>query len=137
VAIDASHSLFSAVTRAVRAPSRVETDYTTTSLANAVVRAFVRLQPNPEFKAEALVAYELGYRVRPVQRLYVTVSGFFNQLANTLSTELSTPFVETTPPPARVILPVTFANGLHGNSHGLEVTGDFRPVAWWRTTANY
>jgi iron complex outermembrane receptor protein len=32
---------------------------------------------------------------------------------------------------------VTFANGLHGNTHGLEVTGDFTPVSWWRWTANY
>jgi iron complex outermembrane receptor protein len=135
--ITPSHSLFSAVTRAVRTPSRVETDYTTTSLSNPSVPAFVRLQPNPEFEPEELTAYELGYRVRTVPSLYVTVSGFFNHLENTLSTELLPAFVETTPPPARLILPVTFRNGLHGNSHGVEITGDVRPLAWWRATVNY
>jgi iron complex outermembrane receptor protein len=135
--VNSSHSLFSAVTRAVRTPSRVETDYTTTSLANPSVPSFVRLQHNPEFGPEELTAYELGYRVRTVPSLYVTVSGFFNHLENTLSTELLTAFVETTPPPARLILPVTFRNGLHGNSHGVELTGDVRPMPWWRATINY
>jgi iron complex outermembrane recepter protein len=53
-----------------------------------------------------------------------------------LSTELLTPFVEAGPP-ARLILPVNFANGLHGNSQGVEVTSDVRPVTSVRLTANY
>lgn len=132
-----SQALFAAVTRAVRTPSRVETDYTTTSLANPAVPAFVRLQPDPQFEAEVLTAYEAGYRVRTVPTLYVTASAFFNDLDHTLSTELLSPVVETAPAPSRLILPVTFANGLHGNSHGLELTGDLRPVPWWRATLNY
>jgi iron complex outermembrane receptor protein len=129
--------MFSAVTRAVRTPSRVETDYTTTSLSNPAIPSFVRLQPNPAFTPEELIAYEAGYRLRALPFLYVTASAFFNDLGDTLSTELLTPFAETTPPPPRLILPVTFANGLHGNSHGVEVTGDVRPVSWWRGTVNY
>lgn len=135
-ALNGAHGVFGAVTRAVRTPSRVETDYTTTSLSNPAVPAFVRLQPNPAFAPEKLTAYEAGYRLA-LPSAYLTASAFFNQFDDTLSTELLTTFVETTPPPARLILPVTFANGLHGNSHGLEVTGDVRPAAWWRVTANY
>jgi iron complex outermembrane recepter protein len=134
---NARNAAFAAVTRAVRTPSRVETDYTTTSLANPSVPAFVQLQPNQQFEAEELTAYELGYRRRTIRALYVTASVFFNHLEHTLSTELLTPFVETSPAPPRLILPVTFRNGLHGNSHGFEVTGDVRPLAWWRWTTNY
>lgn len=135
--IDGSNSLFSAVTRAVRTPSRVETDYATTSLASPAVPSFVRLQPDPGFTAEELTAYELGYRARPIRSLYVTASGFFNQLRHMLSTELLTSFVDSSSQPARLILPVTFANGLHGSSHGVEITGDSRPLSWLRATANY
>lgn len=131
-----AHSVFAAVTRAVRTPSRVETDYTTTSLSNPALPSFVRLQPNQQFRPEEVTAYETGYRFRTIRSLYVTASIFFNQLEHTLSTELLTPFVETSPSP-RLILPVSFANGLHGNAHGIEVTGDIRPVSWWRSTANY
>ncbi|HZT75332.1 MAG TPA: TonB-dependent receptor [Vicinamibacterales bacterium] len=132
-----AQTVWAAVTRAVRTPSRVETDYTTTSLASPAVPAFVRLLPNEAFVPEELVAYEAGYRIRPVERLYVTASAFYNDLQHTLSTELLTPFVETTPPPTRLILPVDFANGLHGNSQGVEFTGDARPAGWWRLTGNY
>lgn len=132
-----SSTLVWSVTRAVRTPSRVETDYTTASVVNPAVPSFVRLLPNPEFRAEELVAYEAGYRVRPHPTVYITASGFFNQLENTLSTDLLTSFVETSPPPPRLILPVTFSNGLHGNSHGVEVTGEVRPRSWLRLTGNY
>ena len=135
--LDASNALFAAATRAVRTPSRVETDYTTTSLASPAVPAFVRLQPNPRFEAEKLTAYEVGHRFRPIRSLHLTTAAFFNQHDDTLSTELLSSFVETEPGSPRLILPVTFANGLHGNTHGIELAGDLRPVSWWRWTANY
>jgi iron complex outermembrane receptor protein len=135
--INPTNTLVWSVTRAVRTPSRVETDYTTESVANPAVPAFVRLRPNEAFESEKVTAYEMGYRVRPATSLYVTFSGFFNDLDQTLSTELLTPFVETSPAPPRLVLPVTFDNGLHGNSHGFELTGDARPASWWRLTANY
>lgn len=135
--INGTNAVFSSVTRAVRTPSRVETDYTTTSLSNPTVPTFVRLLANDEFVPEELTAYETGYRVRPLPSLYITASAFFNHHRETLSTEVLTPFVETTPAPSRVILPVMFRNGLHGNSHGIELTGDYRLASWWRWTGNY
>ncbi len=134
--IDANHTLVGSLTRAVRTPSRVETDYTTTSLVSPAGPSFVRLLPNLSFAPEELIAYEVGHRFR-AGNVYVTTSGFFNQLTNVLSTELDPAFVETTGGTARVILPVTFRNGLHGNSHGLEITGEVRPTSWWRSAANY
>jgi iron complex outermembrane receptor protein len=135
---DAAQTIFAGATRAVRTPSRVETDYTTTSLVSrGPVPTFVRLLPNPAFMPEKLTAYEAGYRVRPVDRLYVTVSAFFNHLDDLLSTELQPRFVEADPPPARLILPVEFGNGIHGNSHGAEITADARLAPWWRTTGSY
>jgi iron complex outermembrane receptor protein len=134
--LDATTFLVGSVTRAVRTPSRVETDYSTNSLVNAAP-TFVRLLPNPDFASENLTAYELGYRMRPLTSTYVTVSTFFNHLTDTLGTELLTPFVETTNGPPRLILPVTFDNTLHGSSYGAEVTIDTRPAPWWRIVGSY
>ena len=132
------HSVWGAVTRAVRTPSRVETDYTTASLVTATpIPTFVRLVPDTDFASEDMVATELGYRVHPHERLFVTASGFYNDFTDTLSTELLTPFVEVSPLPVHLILPVTFGNGLHGDSYGGELTSDFRPYPWWRLTGNY
>ena len=136
---DATNMVWSAITRAIRTPSRVETDYTTTSFVrDAGLPTFVRLTPDPGFVPEKLVAYELGYRLRPTDSMYVTVSSFYNDLQDTLSTELLTSFVERAPgEPVRLILPVQFANGLHGRSQGGEITADVRPTPWWRLTGNY
>ena len=132
------HTVVWSMTRAVRTPSRVETDYTTTSLVSAATPSFVRLLPNPDFVPEELRAYELGYRVTPGDRLYATVAAFYNQHDRTLSTELLPSIVESDAQgPPRLILPVTFANGLHGRSYGFEATADLRITPWWRATSNY
>ncbi|MGE4054056.1 MAG: TonB-dependent receptor plug domain-containing protein [Vicinamibacterales bacterium] len=132
-----AHTLVGSVTRAVRTPSRVDTHYTTAAVADPSVPSFVRLVPNEDFSSEKLAAYEIGYRVQSGDGAYITLSGFLNELDDVLSTELLTSFVETTPPPPRVILPVTFANGLHGTSSGFEATADVRPAAAMRTTFSY
>ena len=135
-----STSAWGAITRAVRTPSRVETDFTTASFVSASpTLTFVRLLPNPDFQPENLVVYEVGYRARILPRLYITVSGFYNDLNDTLSTDLQPAVAEIPPAPAppRLILPVDFGNGIQGHSHGVEVTADARPAPWWRVTANY
>ncbi len=132
-----SHTMVASITRAVRTPSRVERHYTTASVVDPALPSFVRLLPNEDFSSEKLVAYELGYRVQAGAAAYFTVSSFLNELHDILSTELLTAFVETAPPPPRLILPVTFANGLAGRSRGFEVTTDVRPTGTIRTTASY
>ena len=134
-----AHSMiWGAVTRAVRTPSRVETDYTTISVAAvAPLPTIVRLTPDPGFNPERLIAYETGYRFRPIDRAYFTVSAFYNDYANTLGTDLLGSFVETSPLPPHLVLPVEFTNSLHGSSAGVETTADVRPKPWLRLTTNY
>lgn len=132
-----AQTMFGSVTRAVRIPSRVEVDYTTTSLASAAGPTFVRLLPNEDFRPEELVAYELGYRTQRVPRTLLSVSAFYNQYDHLLGTEPLTSFVEGAAPAERTVIPVIFANTLTGQSRGVEVTADARPLPWLRSTANY
>ena len=134
---DPDDTLWLGVTRAVRVPSRLETDYTTLGLLDPAAPSFVRLQPNPDFRPERLLAYEAGYRVRADSRLYLTFAGFYNNLDDELSTEFLPPFGEPMPEPVRVIAPVLLGNGLEGDSLGAEVSADLRPSPWWRWTAHY
>jgi iron complex outermembrane receptor protein len=131
-------TVWSAVTRAVRTPSRVETDYSTTSFIDLsgtppTVPTFVRLQPDPGFVSEKLTSYELGYRGRPMTSMSITASAFRNHYDDLLSTDLLPQFSEAD----RLIIPVTFGNGVHGWSRGVELTADVRARSWWRITANY
>jgi iron complex outermembrane receptor protein len=133
-----AHTLVGSLTRAVRTPSRVETDYSTASpVASTGLPTFVRLQPNPDFVSERLTALEAGYRVRVHPALYVTASSFYNWHHDQLSTDLLTPVIETAPPPVRLILPVRFGNTLRGRSYGGELTADWRPWQGLRVTGHY
>jgi iron complex outermembrane receptor protein len=123
--------------RAVRTPSRVERDFESGSLLTPAVPTFVRLVPNPSFESERALTYEASLVTMPHPRLSTTVSLFRNEHDNVLSTELGPTFVETDSDGSRVIVPVSFGNGLKGHSAGLEVTADVRAAAWFRFTANY
>jgi iron complex outermembrane receptor protein len=132
----ATHAVTLSATRAVRTPSRVELHYTTGSLIDASPR-FLRLDPNPAFETEKLFAYEAGYRLRPAGPIYVTLAAFVNHHRDVLSAAIGAEYGETDALGTRRILPVLFANALHGNSHGVETTVDVRPASWWRLSGSY
>ncbi len=133
----AADSLFLAVTRAVRTPSRVERDFETGRYLGFFAGAdrFLRVVPNPDFQSETVLAYEGGYRHR-FHDVFLTASAFVNRHDRVLSTEV----LDWMPDPAapnRQVLPVMFGNTLHGTSHGVELTSDVRIGGWSRLTASY
>jgi len=66
---DERHTCWAAISRAARNPSQAEA----TSLANANVipgtPTFSQVQGNPAIAAESVMAYELGFRAQPSDRL--------------------------------------------------------------------
>src|SRR5687768_4181197 len=62
------HTLWSAVSRAVRTPSRLDVDLT----------AFQQID-HPAFVSEKVVAYELGYKLRPFNKVNFSLATFYNQ----------------------------------------------------------
>ena len=113
-----SNLLWAAVSRALRAPSRLDRDL------NEVVGPVVYIRGG-DFQDEKLTAYELGYRAQPSVKSSVSVSTFYN-----VYTDLRT--AEYSPGPA---LPAMFANGMKGNTYGLEVWGNYQLKEWWRLSA--
>ena len=55
-------TVWAAVTRAVRTPSRIEDSFQFTALAQPAVPLYLRLIGDGQFFPEQLVGYELGYR---------------------------------------------------------------------------
>jgi iron complex outermembrane receptor protein len=110
--------LWAAASRAIRAPSRLDRDFFETQGATVVLKG-------GDFQAETLVAYELGYRGEPSDRLSVSVSAFYN-----VYDDLRT--FEYAPGPS---LPATIQNMLEGETYGVEVWGGYRVTNWWRLTA--
>jgi iron complex outermembrane receptor protein len=128
---------WAAVSRAVRTPSRADTDQIQTVLVDARGPLFVRAQGDEHFRSESAIVYEAGYRAQPLGRLALDVAGFYHSHHDLLGGRLGTPFVETTPPPPRIIIPVLFGNLLEGEAYGAEVWTDARPLARWRLSGSY
>jgi len=114
-----TQTAWASVTHAVRRPSRVERTYERVSALDPSVPSFFRLVPNADFQPEKLTAYQAGYRARPWSSVYLSISTFYNQLHDLLSTELSESYQEPSPPgPDRLVLPVSFGNGPDGYEDG-------------------
>ncbi len=128
--IDKRQAAWGAISRAVRTPSRLDTDL----VINTVVPPgpnVVSIVGDPDFDSEEVLAYELGYRIEPVDYWAIDVAAFFNSYDRLQSIEAGTPFVAPTPPPPHTVIPFTLANNLHGNTYGLEVGSTWKIRDWW------
>jgi iron complex outermembrane receptor protein len=101
--------VWAAVSRAVRTPSRFDRELYSTVLGGG-----------SNFISETLVAYELGYRAQPTERLWFSVSTFYNVYDELRTLELSAG-------PSIVI-----RNGMYGETYGLEAWGAYAMTNWWR-----
>jgi len=133
----AGQALWGAVSRAVRTPTRLEHDLVLTSLVTDSPPTFLRLVGNPDFDTERFLVYEVGYRIQPSSRAFIGVAGFHNRIRGLLSLESGAPFLESDPPPDRIVIPLTFDNRLAGSAQGVEIAADTAPLPWWRVSGAY
>jgi len=127
------HSLWAAVTRAVRTPSRIERDLALAVAFPGSAPVFARLTGSADFNTEREYAYEAGYRLQASERATIDTAFFYNRYPNLTSLEPGAAFTE----PGRQILPFTFANGVRGNVAGAEISSDVRVSKSWRVRVNY
>lgn len=128
---DPKQLIWAAVSRAVRTPSRAESDVevnlgtTTDDKGNLAV---LRLEGNDDFESEILVAYELGYRWQPLRSLTFDLATFYNDYDEIRTIEPQmTPYVDLDGVPVYVI-PSEFDNKAEGESYGLEIQSTWQPL---------
>lgn len=130
-------TVWAAVTRAVRTPSRVEEDLQLTALITPNPLTFVRVIGDRGFSTEHLLGYEVGYRSLVKPKLNLDIAAFYNNYDHLLSIEPGAPFSESSPAPAHVIVPFLFRNGVLGNTAGFEIAPDWTPTSRWRLRGSY
>ena len=119
-----NQTVWGAISRAVRTPSRIETDSRITAgmiadTSSAPTPLF--LWGNEEFDSEDVLAYELGYRIYPTKQLSIDIAVFYNEYDNLRT---------ATPLGATAICRVQFENKSSGSSLGFELAADWKPVSW-------
>lgn len=123
-----NQSLWTSVSRAVRTPSRAEDG------SRVVMKIVPQPQPpfptiyingNKDLDAEAVVAWEAGYRYFKNSSFSLDLTVFYNDYKDLLDFAFSDP---TT---------INFLSAMEGNSHGLEINLKWKPLNWLKTEFNY
>ena len=114
---DKQQTFWSAFSRAVRTPSRIDRD-----LYSPATPPF-RIAGGSKVVSEKLLAAEFGYRVQLAPSLALALATFDNFYDDLRSLE------PLTPPLA---FPVEASSGLRGHSGGAELTADWRVTPGWR-----
>jgi iron complex outermembrane receptor protein len=130
-----SHTLWGAVSRAVRVPTRLERDVAI-DVTDPLGNPLVRLLGNDAFDSERLLAYEAGYRWQTLTSLSVDLAAFHNRYDGLASLEVGDPFPDPANP-ARTIIPLRNENLTGGRARGLEALVTFAPLPAWRLSASY
>jgi iron complex outermembrane receptor protein len=119
--IDSASTLWTAISRAVRTPSRIDREL----FAPGQPPYF--LAGGPNFQSEEELAYELGYRHQQ-GALLLSLATFYSRYHGLRSLEQVNP-----PNPT----PIIIGNGQHGESYGAELTAQYRVSDRWRLRGGY
>jgi len=134
---DVEHTIWASVSRAVRTPSRIEDGFQFNFLSQPAPPLYLRLVGDGQFTPEQELGYELGFRNYLRKSGFLSVSAFFNRYADLLSVDSRPVFVETSPSPAHLVLPLYLRNGIKADTAGVEAAALFDVRDWWRLRGNY
>ena len=116
------YTVWAAVSRAVRMPTRFDTDLRFT--AN---QPFVVLRGSEDFKSETMISGEVGVRTYAVPKLAIGATAFTNAYNDIRSQEPTPPFG----------VPIVLANRHQGRISGAEIDAHVDPFPAWRIWAGY
>ncbi len=135
------HSLWGAVSRAVRTPSRLEDS------GDIFYRLMPPLGGNPlprklaifgskDYEAEKSLSYELGYRYLPGGGFSIDTALFYTDYWDHRSGEMVLPSMGVAPVP-HALAGYVHDNKLKAETWGLEVVVDWHVRKWWQLQGNY
>jgi iron complex outermembrane receptor protein len=112
------HLLWTAASRAVRAPSRLDHDTFVPGVPPYL------LAGGPEVRSEIATVYEIGYRGQPTPKFSYSVTAFHADYDHLRSQEIdiSGTFL-------------FYANEMEGTAHGVEMWGTYQAARAWRLSA--
>jgi iron complex outermembrane receptor protein len=129
-----ARTFWGAISRAVRVPDRLERDVDIDA-TDPTAPVVARLVGNSQFRAEELLAFELGYRWQLAPSLSFDLATFYNRYTGLASLEFATPYVD--PNTGRTIIPVVDRNLTDGRAGGFETLVTYSPLLNWRLSLDY
>ena len=137
---DHRHSLWGAVSRAVRTPSRLEEQGAISLLPTPSdpLAIVPRISGQEGLMSEAVVAYELGYREQTTDQFSWDVATFYNVYDHIIiGPQTGDPFVEMAPLDPHIVAPLLYTSEAGANTYGVEFSGTYAVSKQWRITGQY
>ena len=138
----AQQSLWGALSRAIRTPSRAEPDATVDLAAipasPPVPPVLLRNIPPSDhrLRAETVQAAEIGYRHQLEPNLSVDVAAFHNRYDHLRAGLTGARSFELLPVP-HIVQTMSPSSTMGGNTQGIEIALDWHPAHWWRVQSSY
>ena len=117
-----TQTLWGAVSKAVRVPTRFDTDLRF-RIPNTNT---IALTGSDDFRSETLIAYEGGYRTRVGNRFSIDVAGYNNRYDDLRSQEVPTPPI-----------PIVLMNMMNATTRGIELASKVQLLPRWQIAAGY
>lgn len=135
--VDDAQTVWTSVSRAVRIPSRLDTDlHLVIPLGSANnIPFYLSVDGNRDFEPEKLVAYEAGYRVQASDNLFIDLAVFYNDYDNIQTADDGEPIISLDP--LYVMGTKTLNNGIEGVSSGGTLLVNWQPLSNWRLRFQY
>lgn len=141
------NSVWIAVSRAVRTPSRAENDSkiditpflpvaTGLALSSLPFPISATLLGSGQYNSEKLIAYEAGYRHQFSPQASINIAGFANDYSQLRDVSFGA-FSLSTGLPLRLLQPVFINNQGSALTYGVETSIDLRPLENWRIQTSY
>ncbi|NOT27313.1 MAG: TonB-dependent receptor [Acidobacteria bacterium] len=135
-------SLWFAVSRAVRLPTRVEESVRLNIAAQPIPVppgvALVRIEGTQGIGAERATAVELGYRMQVTAPWFVDMAVYRNAYSRlSMSALQGAPFLEVNPGPPHLVQQVSYSATGSGRSEGAEIFTRWQAAGAWRLSGNY
>jgi iron complex outermembrane receptor protein len=122
-------TIWGSISRAVRTPSEAESDIRLNPAPPVPIPpGFLTIHGNPDMDSEKLVAYELGYRVQPLEQLKLDLTGFYNVYDDLRTLEPLLP---------GPVSPSIVENKLFGETYGVELSATAQVTRQWRVQGSY
>ena len=137
-ALDHLQTIWASVARAVRTPSRAESDIRLVNSVSAGAPPTVNtVFGSDDYRSEDLLAYEVGYRIQPHHRLSFDLAGFYNVYDDLRTTEFRGAAIDPSLPGSPVVARLEVDNEASGETFGGELTANWHATDWWHWRASY
>jgi len=137
--INRNHMAWVAVSRAIRTPSAADASMQVNAggFVGPELPVVLRVVGNPAVENESLTAVEIGYRTQVAERLSVDISAYRNAYDDLLTNEPGVPFLELSPGPPHMVLPLVTTNLMTAEAHGIEVSANWKVNDRWSISPRY